>query len=339
MRARWPAPTEAVRLIDMTAHHGGHPRMGAADVIPFMPVARRDAWTSASRSRGTSAGTLAETLDMPVYLYDRAALVARASLAGRRPQGRVRGAARRRRARRAPARLRAARDRTGGSDGGRRAQAARGVQRLPRRHRRGGGEGDRARRARVVGRPARPPRDRVRRPRAGWLVTVSMNLRRPRGHRAADGVRRRGGAGRRARPADRGERDRRARARVGARGRRRGVPSARGVRPRPADPGAAAGRRGRGVARDGRAAGEQERWRGSSRRWRRTRRPRAGARRGAVSGATGAALIAMVGRLTVGKEGFADVEDRMRAFVERADDARDRASWRWPTATRRRSTA
>jgi methenyltetrahydrofolate cyclohydrolase len=43
---------------------------------------------------------------------------------------------------------------------------------------------------------------------------------------------------------------------------------------------------------------------------------------GAIAGATGAALIAMVGRLTVGKKGFEDVEARMRALVERADSAR-----------------
>ena len=43
---------------------------------------------------------------------------------------------------------------------------------------------------------------------------------------------------------------------------------------------------------------------------------------GAVSGAVGAARIAMVGRLTVGKPGFEDVEDRMRAMVEKADAAR-----------------
>ena len=35
---------------------------------------------------------------------------------------------------------------------------------------------------------------------------------------------------------------------------------------------------------------------------------------GAIAGATGAALIAMVGRLTVGKPGFEDVDDRMRAL-------------------------
>lgn len=43
---------------------------------------------------------------------------------------------------------------------------------------------------------------------------------------------------------------------------------------------------------------------------------------GAIAGATGAALIAMVGRLTVGKEGFEDLDERMRALVERADQAR-----------------
>lgn len=43
---------------------------------------------------------------------------------------------------------------------------------------------------------------------------------------------------------------------------------------------------------------------------------------GAISGAVGAALIAMVGRLTVGKPGFEDVDDRMRALIEKADAAR-----------------
>lgn len=43
---------------------------------------------------------------------------------------------------------------------------------------------------------------------------------------------------------------------------------------------------------------------------------------GAISGAIGAALIAMVGRLTVGKPGFEDVDDRMRALIEKADAAR-----------------
>ena len=42
----------------------------------------------------------------------------------------------------------------------------------------------------------------------------------------------------------------------------------------------------------------------------------------AVTGATGAGLIAMVGRLTLGKPGFEDLQERMQALVERADEAR-----------------
>lgn len=41
-----------------------------------------------------------------------------------------------------------------------------------------------------------------------------------------------------------------------------------------------------------------------------------------VAAATGAALLSMVGRLTVGRAGFEDVEDRMRELIERADAAR-----------------
>src|SRR5204863_10172194 len=37
-RAALSGARVAVALIDMERHTGGHPRMGAADVIPFMPV-------------------------------------------------------------------------------------------------------------------------------------------------------------------------------------------------------------------------------------------------------------------------------------------------------------
>jgi formiminotetrahydrofolate cyclodeaminase len=42
-----------------------------------------------------------------------------------------------------------------------------------------------------------------------------------------------------------------------------------------------------------------------------------------LAAATGAALISMVGRLTLGKAGSEDVEERMRAITERADGDRD----------------
>jgi glutamate formiminotransferase len=64
----------AVRRIDMTEHHGGHPRMGAVDVVPFMPVrdVTMDDCVALARDVGRE---LADTLGLPVYLYDRAALV------------------------------------------------------------------------------------------------------------------------------------------------------------------------------------------------------------------------------------------------------------------------
>jgi glutamate formiminotransferase len=72
---------EAIRLIDMFEHRGGHPRMGAADVIPFMPVRGVSMDDCVDLARGFGR-ELAETLGIPVYLYDRAALSpGRASLA------------------------------------------------------------------------------------------------------------------------------------------------------------------------------------------------------------------------------------------------------------------
>jgi glutamate formiminotransferase len=64
----------AVERIDMFEHRGGHPRMGAADVIPFMPVREvtMDACVELARDVGRE---LAESLELPVYLYGEAALV------------------------------------------------------------------------------------------------------------------------------------------------------------------------------------------------------------------------------------------------------------------------
>ena len=130
------AATVAVESIDMRQHRGGHPRMGAVDVIPFMPVrgVSIDDCVVLARDFGRR---LAERLDLPVYLYDRAALVPeRASLADVR-RGEYEGL------REAVARGERLPDFgpavIGPCRGHRRrgAQAARGVQRVPRRHRRG----------------------------------------------------------------------------------------------------------------------------------------------------------------------------------------------------------
>ena len=65
--------TAAVERIDMTTHSGGHPRMGAADVIPFVPLRDASMEEVVELARGF-AKELADALDLPVYLYDRAAL-------------------------------------------------------------------------------------------------------------------------------------------------------------------------------------------------------------------------------------------------------------------------
>ena len=80
-RSALAGATVAARSIDMDEHAGGHPRMGAADVIPFVPLrgVTMDGCVELARS---FARELAETLDLAVYLYDRAAFVPeRASLA------------------------------------------------------------------------------------------------------------------------------------------------------------------------------------------------------------------------------------------------------------------
>jgi glutamate formiminotransferase / formiminotetrahydrofolate cyclodeaminase len=72
---------KAAELIDMTEHHGSHPRMGAADVIPFLPI--RDVTMEECVEMARDVGReIGERLEIPVYLYDRAATVPeRASLA------------------------------------------------------------------------------------------------------------------------------------------------------------------------------------------------------------------------------------------------------------------
>lgn len=71
-RAAVAATRVAVGLIDMERHTGGHPRMGAADVIPFMPV--RDVAMQDCIDLAHEVGAeLASALDLPVYFYDQAA--------------------------------------------------------------------------------------------------------------------------------------------------------------------------------------------------------------------------------------------------------------------------
>ncbi len=73
VRAVLNASARAVQLIDMSRHKGQHPRLGAVDVVPFVPVenATMNDCISLSREYGR---TLADELGVPVYLYGEAAL-------------------------------------------------------------------------------------------------------------------------------------------------------------------------------------------------------------------------------------------------------------------------
>ncbi len=62
----------AAALIDMTEHSGDHPRMGATDVIPFMPLAGVSLGDCVALSQRVGQ-RIAEELDIPVYLYGEAA--------------------------------------------------------------------------------------------------------------------------------------------------------------------------------------------------------------------------------------------------------------------------
>ncbi len=59
-------------LIDLRGHHGAHPRMGAVDVCPFVPVAdlTMDECVELANRLGKRVG---EELSLPVYLYEFAA--------------------------------------------------------------------------------------------------------------------------------------------------------------------------------------------------------------------------------------------------------------------------
>ncbi|MGA7615768.1 MAG: glutamate formimidoyltransferase [Thermoanaerobaculia bacterium] len=63
---------KSIGLIDMSTHKGAHPRMGAVDVVPFVPVAdvTMDECAELARKLGERVG---RELKVPVYLYEHAA--------------------------------------------------------------------------------------------------------------------------------------------------------------------------------------------------------------------------------------------------------------------------
>jgi glutamate formiminotransferase/formiminotetrahydrofolate cyclodeaminase len=69
--AAYAGIAKAAELIDMEQHHGEHPRMGAADVVPFIPIsgATMEDCVRVAKNLGERVGKLG----IPVYLYEDAA--------------------------------------------------------------------------------------------------------------------------------------------------------------------------------------------------------------------------------------------------------------------------
>ncbi len=65
----------AIRLIDMEKHRGGHPRIGAVDVIPFVPLRNIDMAGCVELAHRFGRRYHRET-GVPVYFYEEAALTA-----------------------------------------------------------------------------------------------------------------------------------------------------------------------------------------------------------------------------------------------------------------------
>ena len=63
----------AVDAIDMEVQTGEHPRIGAVDVIPFVPLADTTMDDCVALARAFAA-RIAERFELPVYLYARAAM-------------------------------------------------------------------------------------------------------------------------------------------------------------------------------------------------------------------------------------------------------------------------
>jgi glutamate formiminotransferase/formiminotetrahydrofolate cyclodeaminase len=72
VEAAFAAMRVATERIDLTKHSGEHPRMGATDVVPFVPVAgiTMDECVALARTLGERVGT---ELAIPVFLYAKAA--------------------------------------------------------------------------------------------------------------------------------------------------------------------------------------------------------------------------------------------------------------------------
>jgi len=72
LEAAWRLISKAAEKIDLDQHHGEHPRMGATDVVPFVPVRgmTMEECVDLAKTLGERVG---RELLIPVYLYEKAA--------------------------------------------------------------------------------------------------------------------------------------------------------------------------------------------------------------------------------------------------------------------------
>jgi glutamate formiminotransferase len=70
--AAFAATARAVKLIDMEEHKGEHPRIGAMDVVPFVPISGMT-MDAAVKIANTVARRISDELNVPTYLYSAAA--------------------------------------------------------------------------------------------------------------------------------------------------------------------------------------------------------------------------------------------------------------------------
>jgi glutamate formiminotransferase len=70
--AAFACAAKAVELIDLNEHEGEHPRVGAVDVIPFVPISEVEMSDCVELARSLGE-EISEQLNVPVYLYEAAA--------------------------------------------------------------------------------------------------------------------------------------------------------------------------------------------------------------------------------------------------------------------------
>jgi glutamate formiminotransferase/formiminotetrahydrofolate cyclodeaminase len=73
VEAAFQATKTAAQRIDMTVHKGEHPRLGAADVVPFIPISGVT-MEDCVRLANQYGERISKELSIPVYLYEYAAL-------------------------------------------------------------------------------------------------------------------------------------------------------------------------------------------------------------------------------------------------------------------------